>query len=46
MCYGDPDHGRDGLYRKWLEDQAQAEQMAQEERLWPETPEASEEQEP
>jgi len=21
MCYGDPDYGRDGLYRKWLEDQ-------------------------
>lgn len=28
MCYGDPDHGRDGYYRKWLEDQwaAEAEQ--------------------
>lgn len=20
MCYGDPDHGRDGYYRKFLED--------------------------
>jgi hypothetical protein len=19
MCYGDPDHGRDGYYREWLE---------------------------
>lgn len=19
MCYGDPDHGRDGYYRDWLE---------------------------
>ena len=19
MCYGDPDHGKDGLYQKWLE---------------------------
>ncbi len=23
MCYGDPDHGRDGYYRKWLEEQEQ-----------------------
>ncbi len=22
MCYGDPGYGRDGLYQKWLEDQA------------------------
>ena len=21
MCYGDPDHGRDGYYRQWLEGQ-------------------------
>lgn len=21
MCYGDPDYGRDGYYRKFLEDQ-------------------------
>lgn len=21
MCYGDPDHGRDGYYAKWLQDQ-------------------------
>jgi hypothetical protein len=24
MCYGDPDHGRDGYYRKFLEDAAEA----------------------
>jgi len=22
MCYGDPDHGSDGYYRQWLEDQS------------------------
>jgi hypothetical protein len=21
MCYGDPDHGRDGYYRQWIEQQ-------------------------
>lgn len=21
MCYGDPDHGRDGYYREWMEEQ-------------------------
>ena len=21
MCYGDPDYGNDGYYRKWLEDE-------------------------
>ena len=21
MCYGDPDYGRDGYYRQWLEEQ-------------------------
>lgn len=23
MCYGDPDHGRDGYYRRFLEEQEQ-----------------------
>lgn len=39
MCYGDIDHGRDGYYRDWAQDQlrrqeeeAQAERRAQEER--------------
>jgi len=22
MCYGDPEHGNDGYYRHWLEEQA------------------------
>jgi hypothetical protein len=31
MCYGDPDHGSDGYYRRWLEEQArQAEERRQE----------------
>ena len=21
MCYGDPDHGKDGYYQKWIDDQ-------------------------
>jgi hypothetical protein len=25
MCYGDPDHGRDGYYRQWIEQQQQEE---------------------
>jgi len=23
MCYGDPEYGRDGYYRQWLEEQDQ-----------------------
>jgi len=26
MCYGDPDYGRDGYYRRWLEEEAQCEE--------------------
>jgi hypothetical protein len=29
MCYGDPDHGTDGYYRQWIEDQ-QEQQAAEE----------------
>lgn len=29
MCYGDPDHGRDGYYQKWLDDQAEADAQRQ-----------------
>lgn len=32
MCYGDPDHGRDGYYQAFLDEQAQREQEAQAER--------------
>lgn len=32
MCYGDPDHGRDGYYRKWLEDQEQEAEMERQQR--------------
>lgn len=31
MCYGDPNHGRDGYYQKWLDDQAQEAAMREEE---------------
>jgi hypothetical protein len=26
MCYGDPDHGKDGYYQDWLERQYEQEQ--------------------
>lgn len=26
MCYGDPDHGSDGYYRQWQEEQRRAEE--------------------
>lgn len=32
MCYGDPDHGRDGYYRKFLEDQEEDYRRRQAER--------------
>jgi hypothetical protein len=31
MCYGDPDHGKDGYYRDWLEQQYIKEQNEQDE---------------
>jgi hypothetical protein len=36
MCYGDPDHGKDGYYRKFLEQQEEeaAYKKAQEEAQW------------
>ena len=30
MCYGDIDHGRDGYYRQWLEEQELQRQKEQE----------------
>lgn len=24
MCYGDPGHGRDGIYQRWLDEQDEA----------------------
>ena len=30
MCYGDPDHGRDGYYRRWLEEGDRQEQERRE----------------
>ena len=32
MCYGDPDHGRDGYYNAWIEEQRRMEEEAQQER--------------
>ena len=36
MCYGDPDHGSDGYYRQYLEQQErrQQEEREQERREW------------
>ena len=31
MCYGDPDHGRDGYYRDYLERQQKQEQEQEQE---------------
>ncbi len=31
MCYGDPDHGRDGYYQRWIDDQRQEEEERQQE---------------
>lgn len=31
MCYGDPDHGKDGYYQKFLDDQREAEEAEQDE---------------
>jgi hypothetical protein len=28
MCYGDPDYGRDGYYREWIEAENEAEAAA------------------
>jgi hypothetical protein len=30
MCYGDIDHGKDGYYRAWMEEQERQEQERQE----------------
>lgn len=30
MCYGDPDYGRDGYYREWLEYQQEQEAIQRE----------------
>ena len=27
MCYGDPGHGKDGYYQRWIEDQREAEEL-------------------
>jgi hypothetical protein len=31
MCYGDPDHGRDGYYREWQEEEQQRQDQRAEE---------------
>jgi len=31
MCYGDPDHGQDGYYRRWMEEEQQREDQRAEE---------------
>lgn len=33
MCYGDPEYGRDGYYRQWLEEQEQWHAEQESERL-------------
>lgn len=30
MCFGDPDHGKDGYYQAWLEEQERQTQRRQE----------------
>ena len=35
MCYGDPDYGRDGYYRQFLNDQEEAEAWREHERNLP-----------
>jgi hypothetical protein len=30
MCYGDPEYGRDGYYREWLDEQYRQEQARRE----------------
>jgi hypothetical protein len=30
MCYGDIDHGKDGYYRQWAEEQEQEQEREQE----------------
>lgn len=32
MCYGDPDHGRDGYYREWLEEAARSAALSEKDR--------------
>jgi len=34
MCYGDPEFGRDGYYREWLEEQERQEREKQEHEKW------------
>ena len=36
MCYGDIDHGRDGYYREWAEEQERAQQEQDEYEAWAE----------
>lgn len=36
MCYGDPDHGRDGHYRQMLEDMAEKQQAREAEERYAE----------
>jgi hypothetical protein len=31
MCYGDVDHGKDGYYRRWMEEQWKEEEQKQQE---------------
>jgi len=31
MCYGDIDHGKDGYYRRWVEEEMQREEERKEE---------------
>ena len=31
MCYGDPDHGRDGYYQEWIDEQRREEEEARQE---------------
>lgn len=30
MCYGDPEHGSDGYYKRWIAEQQEAEAQQQE----------------
>jgi hypothetical protein len=33
MCYGDPEYGRDGYYREWLQEQEEIHRQEQQEIL-------------
>jgi hypothetical protein len=41
MCYGDPDHGNDGYYRQWQEEQRREEEWMNDDVIGPDEDEFS-----